>query len=345
MFFLATGLLATGQFTFRYPEKATADAPATETLSSTLFQQQIKFPRDTSYTPYSTYQKLIKQYPGISIASPAPSAQIQCLTDVPYVTIENASLGPRKLLLDIYRPTYPGPHPAILMIHGGGWSSGDKRMQRPLAIELAKRGYVAVCVEYRLSPEAQYPAAIHDIRQAIRFVRQHHQAYDADPAKIALSGCSAGGHLAALTGLSAHSGKYSIAGEDTTVSTLVQAVIDIDGVLDFTHPAESGKDTDPTKISVGARWLGFTYAANPARWVEASPLTYADGKSPPMLFINSSIPRFHAGRDEVVQILKQHGIYAEIHTLAGSPHAFWLFHPWFDPTVDLMAGFLKKVFN
>jgi len=65
--------------------------------------------------------------------------------------------------------------------------------------------------------------------------------------------------------------------------------------------------------------------------------------TPPILFINSSLPRFHAGRDSVISILNSHGIYSEVHTLPETPHPFWLFHPWFDQTVEYATGFLDKV--
>jgi len=94
------------------------------------------------------------------------------------------------------------------MIHGGGWKSGSKEMQIPLAQQISARGYVTVCVEYRLSPEALYPAAVHDIKAAIRFLRAHAEEYGIDPGKIAVSGCSAGGHLAALAGMTEHIRKF-----------------------------------------------------------------------------------------------------------------------------------------
>jgi len=78
-------------------------------------------------------------------------------------------------------------------------------------------------------------------------------------------------------------------------------------------------------------------------WIEASPLTYAGVTTPPMLFINSSFPRFHAGRDSVIAILNVHGIYSEVHTIPDTPHTFWLFHPWFGQTVDYITSFLDKV--
>jgi pectinesterase len=129
---------------------------------------------------------------------------------------------------------------------------------------------------------------------------------------------------------------------DNSVSANVQAIIDMDGILDFTDPNESSKDTDPSKRSAGAYWFGAIFQESPEIWKEASPLVYAGKNTPPMLFINSSLPRFHAGRDSVIAILNTYGIYTEVHTLTGTPHPFWLFHPWFEPTVEYMVNFLDK---
>jgi pectinesterase len=77
--------------------------------------------------------------------------------------------------------------------------------------------------------------------------------------------------------------------------------------------------------------------------VEASPITHVNRQTPPTLFINSDLPRFHAGRDEFIGILNQNNIYSEIHSIEYTPHPFWLFHPWFDETWPLVTLFLNKV--
>jgi len=91
--------------------------------------------------------------------------------------------------------------------------------------------------------------------------------------------------------------------------------------------------------------LGYTFRENPEIWNEASPTNYVDENSPPFLFINSSINRFHAGRDILVDKLNKYGTYSEIHTFPDTPHPFWFFHPWFNHTVKLVTDFLNKVFR
>jgi len=160
-----------------------------------------------------------------------------------------------------------------------------------------------------------------------------------------LLGCSSGGHLAALCGVTDNIPKFEATDSLLNISSKVNAVIDIDGILDFTHPAESGKDTSELFPSVGKLWLGETYKENPELWIEASPLTYISENSPEFFFINSSIDRFHAGRDSAEVFFKKHNIYCRIKTLHNTPHTFWLFEPWFKTTVDLIVEFLKLKFD
>jgi pectinesterase len=80
-------------------------------------------------------------------------------------------------------------------------------------------------------------------------------------------------------------------------------------------------------------------------WVEASPLVHVDGKTSPIEFINSSQARFHAGRDEMIKKLNALGIYSEVHAIPDTPHPFWFFNPWFEPTCEYSIQFLQKVFR
>ncbi len=298
-------------------------------------------PRDSSFTAASAYEKERPRFPFIRIAEPRLTAGVAERRNIVY-----ASRGVRKLHLDIFHPASGQDCPGVLMVHGGGWRSGDRSMEIPLAQQLAARGYVAVAVEYRLSPEARYPAAMHDIKAALRWMRAHAAQYGIDPQRIAISGESAGGQLAALAGYTGDIAELEGSGGDDGYSSRVQAVIDIDGILDFTSEQARRHEDDPNKnpSSAGA-WFGGRYAEQRELWHEASPVYYVNAATPPTLFINSSIPRFHVGRDEVIGKLKQHGIYSEVHTFADTPHPFWLFHPWFEPTVDLMVKFLDRIFK
>jgi len=293
--------------------------------------------KDTSFTVFSAFNKAVKDYPFIKIVKPELPENVIAEKDVVYKLLKN-----RKLHLDIFHPKDKKKYPAVLLIHGGGWSSGDKSLLIPMAEKLAAEGYVTASLEYRLSPEAKYPAAIYDIKDAIKWLRANSEKYKTDTNKIAVLGCSAGGHLAALVGATSGLNKFEDKVVNSNRSNSVQAIIDIDGVLDFTDPNESGKDSDPLKPSAGKKWLGYSYKENPEIWVEASSLTYTGKDTPPIAFINSSLPRFHAGREKMIEILKKYNIYYEVHTIPETPHPFWLFHPWFEQAFKYVVNFLDK---
>jgi pectinesterase len=210
---------------------------------------------------------------------------------------------------------------------------------------LASAGFVAAAIEYRLSPEARYPAAVHDVKSAVRWMRAHAHELRLDSTRIAVLGCSSGGHLAALVGST--NGDPSMEGEEEehATSSVVQAVIDIDGVLDLTDPAESGKDTVPGALSAAASWLGHTFRDRPDLWRAASPANRVGPSTPPILFINSALERFHAGREAMIRALTRMGIRSRVETLQGTPHPFWLFHPWFEPTCAYVIDFLRTVWT
>jgi acetyl esterase/lipase len=303
--------------------------------------QSTHIPRDTSFNVKATFEKERKKYPFIQMVNAQVPKGVVAEYEVVYT-----SYGNRSMHLDLYYPPKKKKKlPAVVFIHGGGWRSGDKTMEAPLAQKLASKGYVTACVEYRLSLEALYPAAVLDIKAAIRWLRANAGKYAIDTSKIAVLGCSAGGQLAALLG-SIHSLEVlKDTGDYLEYSSQVQATVDIDGVLAFIHPESSeGKDTDAKK-SAATAWFGQHFTENALPWQEASALTHVGKQTTPILFINSSHPRFHAGRDDMTAQLDSLGIYYEVHTLPDTPHPFWLFHPWFDTTFDWVRAFLDKVLN
>ncbi|HRH60161.1 MAG TPA: hypothetical protein PL045_06295, partial [Chitinophagaceae bacterium] len=123
----------------------------------------------------------------------------------------------------------------------------------------------------------------------------------------------------------------------------IHAVIDIDGTLSFVHP-ESGEGDDSKRISAATNWFGYAKKDNYELWKEASPLTHAGKNTPPTLFINSTVARMHAGREDYIKVLNENNIYSEVQSFENSPHSFCLFEPWFTPTVNYVNAFLKKVF-
>ena len=298
-----------------------------------LLHAQYNYPRDTSYTIKSAYLKIKKNYPETTPIQPIKQKGVKEERDLVY-----ANAG-RDLTLDVFYPKKSSEkgYPGVLLIYGGGWSSGEKANQIPMAQKLAAAGYVAVVPEYRLSPEAQYPAAVHDLKAAIRWMRANAEKYGLDESKIAVLGCSAGAQLATLLGTTGDVEKLEGSLGVTVQASSVQAIVNIDGIVSFVHPEASSEG------EYAAKWLGGYKNEVPEIWKEASPLEYVSENTPPTLFINSSQPRFHAGRDDMIKLLDKYNIYSEVHTLEGSPHSFWLVNPWFEPTYEFTVKFLDKV--
>jgi acetyl esterase/lipase len=300
-------------------------------------------PKDTSYNVANEFRKNKKRFPEIKIAKDILPAGVAEHRQLVYTTLKNTPFGDRDLHVDVFSPKKSGKYPALIMVHGGGWRSGDKALQIPMAQKLAAKGIVTICVEYQLSMEAKYPAAVYNIKSAVRWARANAEKYGIDPNKIAISGCSAGGQLAMLVGLT--NGVASKEGDEGNLgfSSKINAIVDIDGVVDFMAPLSLNSTRKPNSPDV--EWLGGTFTEKPEVWKDASSIFWANEKSCPILFINSGYPRFHAGQDELIGVMKEWGIYTEVHKFDVKIHPFWLFEPWVDPTVNYIHDFLIKNLN
>jgi acetyl esterase/lipase len=305
--------------------------------------QTIEIPRDTSYNVNKVYQQIHKDYPMAVPAKDSVPKGVKAERNIVYTTLENTPFGKRELHLDVFKPEKAGKHPAIVMIHGGGWRSGTRQMQVPMAGMLAAKGFVTIPVEYQLSLEAKYPAAVHNIKSAIRWIRLNADKYGIDTSKIAISGCSAGGQLAALIGVTNGLAQFEGDMDNNGANSNVHAVIDIDGVIDFMAPLSLNlkRKSDSPDIE----WLGGSFEEKPLIWKEASPVFWANESMVPVLFVNSGYSWFHAGRDELIGMMKDWKKYYEVHGFDIKVHPFWLFHPWVDKTVDHMYTFLNKVYG
>jgi acetyl esterase/lipase len=301
-------------------------------------------PAPESYTAATTYKKLVKNYPFIRIAGSEVPPSVRAVTGITY-----AQRGAHALRLDLYLPAHAkaGAVPGVVFVHGGGWRTGVRANFAPMAIRMAERGYAAATISYRLSPEALYPAAVQDARAAVRWMRSHAAEYGIDPARIAIGGGSAGGQIAALAGVTAGLARFdpddgADAGPNA-VSSAVQAIVNIDGLSDFTSEAARKNEDDPAKqpSSAGA-WFGGRYAEKAALWREGSPLFYVNAKTPPVLFIGSAQPRFSVGREEMVARMRELGVASRVVLVPDTPHSFWLFDPWLGPTVEATVQFLDE---
>jgi len=294
---------------------------------------------DTSFTVYSAFYKAIKKYGGISIATEKYFPEVQKDSNLLYCITDG-----RSLYLDVFSNNKNNNGVAIVILHGGGWRSGNRQMHHPLAQRLAQLGYSCFTPEYRLSGEAIFPAAVQDVKNAVCWAKQYQKNHNSDTSKMVILGFSAGGELAAFAAVTNGIMSFDDGNCRNGFSSTVQALVDIDGTLSFVHP-ESSEGDDSKKLSAATQWLGMSKKDNFRLWEEASPLSYAGKDTPPALFLNSSVAAMHAGRDSFINVLSRHQTYSEVHDFENSPHTFCLFHPWFDPMVNYIDTFLKRVFK
>ena len=292
-------------------------------------------PVDDSYTISQRYERYKDQYTGIAW----PTTEFQngqtVLFDRRYKTI-----GERELHIDVFLPLAERrTGKGIVLVHGGGWRSGGKSHFYALANRLAQRGYAVFLPEFRLSPEAPYPAGLIDVNDAIVWVKSQAADFGFDRDKLALGGASSGGQMASLLAYTADTPLYKTRPTD---DTRVSALIDIDGVLDFTTPLAVQFENAAGDKSAAGLWLGGALEKIPDRWREASAAQHAGPQSPPTLVISSGIPRFTAGRDIVETKLKAQGIRYRYTSFENAPHDVWLFDPWFSRIVDQIDGFLTE---
>lgn len=228
---------------------------------------------------------------------------------------------------------------SVLLIHGGGWANGDRSQLRGYGIGLGRRGFVCVAGEYRLSGEAHWPAQLHDVKAALRFMRSEHEALGLDPDKISVSGNSAGAHLALMVAGTPNHARFEGEGGNPGLATDCAAAIAI-------YP--------PTSLGGGEKMLGGPIAAlfgpnaDAADVLEASPLAHAkNAKSadfPPTQLI-------HGNRDttvpseqslEMYRALEAAGAPVELHLFNGAGHAFDTERDLGRACTELMALFLDR---
>lgn len=296
--------------------------------------------RDTSYSTRSDYESNVKKFPFIKPVLDQPVPEVAEQRNIVYATV-----GSHDLHIDAFTPKKNDKStPAILIVHGGGWRSGNRSQHIPLAQHLAAKGIACFTVEYRLSTEALYPAAVYDLKAAVRWLHANASRFHVDPDKISILGFSAGGELAAFIGVTNGIEKFEGDEGNKKFSSKVNAVIDIDGTLSFVHP-DAWETQNPNTVNASAKWLGYPRTERLDLWTEASPLTYADNNKTPFLFLNSAVERMHAGRDDFKKIMDEHRVLVEIKNFPNTPHGFCLYEPWFTPVVDDITAFVKKVYN
>lgn len=257
--------------------------------------------------PLSTSLAIALQTPQLTPRIPVTHSQSSACTESVQENVVYATVNGTELHVDIYKPagTSTRPRPAVVLIHGGGWSAFDKSTMRGMGGFLSRSGFVAFAVDYRLFKGNQnlWPAQLDDVQRAVRWVRAYASKYGLDPDHIGAFGHSAGAQLASLLGM-----------EDTRdnsdralakYSSRVQAVVDVSGPSDFTT------NHDPDGDEFLTAFLGASYAKNPEAWRDASPVFHVSKNDAPFLI-------FHGIQDQDVPVAQAQELYDKLKS-AGVP--------------------------
>jgi acetyl esterase/lipase len=208
---------------------------------------------------------------------------------------------PEAIPADFYQPDGVEPTPAVLLIHGGGWTGKDGRWQmEPIARQLAQSGYAVLNVTYRLAPKYHYPAPVDDMRQALRWLREHAAEENIDPSRIAVFGYSAGGYLAAMVGYTEPVGSIRAVVAGGTPSNL------------SLYPG--GK--------LVPQFLGGKRDEIPEVFREASPVNHVSATSPPTFVYQATddtlVPRHHAW--DLIAALEENHVPHDTYWINGRGH-------------------------
>jgi acetyl esterase/lipase len=235
--------------------------------------------------------------------------------------VEYSSPGDEHLFLNLARPKAgEGPFPAVLCIHGGGFRAGKRDSYDALCLKLAQRGYVAATMTYRLAPKHKFPAAVHDTKAAVRWLRANAAAYKINPQKIGVTGGSAGGHLAQFLAVTAHVPEFEGTGGNPEQSSSVACVVNFFGPSDFTK--SYGKSVDAHEVL--PLWLGGNLETARLLHIKASPLYWVTPDAAPTLCVHGTEDKYVAYEQAVwlIDRLKAAGVEASLLTLKGAGHGF-----------------------
>lgn len=251
---------------------------------------------------------------------------------------EYGRVGDRPLLLDLYSPNdLKKAAPAILFIHGGGWGKGNKKDYRMYTTHFAAQGYVTASVGYRLKQEAFYPAAVEDVKCAVRYIRSHAEELHVDPDRIAVIGGSAGGHLAMMVGYSSEVHSLEGTGGWPDTSSAVRVVVDLYGPVDLTTPYARSHD-------LVTSFIGKPYESAPQRYEEGSPLFHLDASDPPTLIIQGTLDALMpvVQSDRLAKVLEDLGIPYWYDRIDGWPHAMDLARPVNDRVKEVVGAYFEE---
>ena len=254
-----------------------------------------------------------------------------------------AHYGDRALAMDIYRPKDAwGQLPAVVCIHGGGWTKGNRTSHAKVAQALAARGYVAATISYRLSGEAPFPAAIQDCKAAVRFLRANAKEYGIDSSNIGAIGLSAGGHLTAL--LATSNGVKELEGEggNSNFSSAIQAAVPMGAQTDLLSQRIREISKIKERGHIWRQFLGGAQEDKEETYRLASPLHHLDKNDPPCWFLTGEKddPSTHA--DKLRKRMKEFGVQSRLTVIKDAPHPFLGKQVWFDQMIEATDTLFKR---
>lgn len=235
--------------------------------------------------------------------------------------IEYSNPDNQHLQLNLARPkSGSGPFPAIVCIHGGGFRAGHRDGYNKLCLTLAQHGYVVATVSYRLSPKYQFPAAVHDVKAGVRWLRANAKKYNLDPDRIGVTGGSAGGHLAQFLGVTAGVKQFEGDGGNPEQSSSVACVVNFYGPSDFTK--SYGKSVDAAEVL--PLFFGGNLEQERRKHIVGSPLYWVTPNAAPTLCIHGTDDKYVAYEQAtwIVDRLKACEVEVELLTLEGAGHGF-----------------------
>ena len=276
--------------------------------------------------------------------TPTPPAVIETLGRVERdVTYCNA--GAVALKMDVYYPlkVMNSPAPVAVDVHGGSWSGGDKRNSETMTDipELLKRGYLVAAVNYRLAPEYKFPAQIQDVKCAVRYLRAQATQYNLDPKRIGAWGCSAGGNLAALLGLTDGIAEFEGNGDYREQSSSVQAVVAMSAPADFTLTSYNS-----THERVFLHVFGATSNTDPIL-LHFSPVTYVSKNASPFFILggdlDETVPQQQS--EELARRLIQSGGKANLQIVKNAHHCMPDTSPPMEPSRETITRMIANFFD
>jgi acetyl esterase/lipase len=256
--------------------------------------------------------------------------------------------GDVELKLDLATPEGDGPFPAVVCIHGGAWQVGHRAGHHPTIKLLAQNGYVAVTVQYRLTPKDPFPAQVEDVKCAVRYLRANAKKLKIDPDRIAALGDSAGGHLSLLLGTLDPADGLEGQGGHAGQPSKVQAVVNYYGPTDLATwaPTEAGDNLLKLGLKKDGNALLKDFVGTSDRKADvmkkASPITYVDSKDAPVLtFQGTADPLVQPQQAKVLhEALKKAGVAERLEILDRAGHGWG--GPLKEKTNRITIEFLDK---